>query len=136
MGALNVIASDGSVGLVYVVDERDDGTVVILACGENEQAGVATPSARRAEMDDFFPRSRDQQHHIATVAGAGPTFELVLDTSEMPPSALRFNLREFTAAVHRAFARGEREIRLTREMAREFGLRIGHGYDGPSRFGI
>ncbi|HUR85854.1 MAG TPA: hypothetical protein VMY78_10950 [Solirubrobacteraceae bacterium] len=104
---------DRTVAAIIVVDEKDDGTVVVLQCEEvDDDAGVAIPSSPLPRGRRYvFGRADDAIADARTAAmrlGARDARAIIIDTTDMPPGRLEFSLGTFTKRLE-----GERESYVT-----------------------
>lgn len=122
MSASHVRTRDGTVGTIVVIDERDDGTVIILECEETEGDGVVIPSDAPDEDEYVYPLRRKTRERAAAHLTSPEPFETVLDTSEMPEGPLTFGLESFIEQAQRS-AYEEQPVRLDEHTAEKFGYR-------------
>ena len=122
MGAFHVLTSKDLLGTIVVVDERNDGTVIVLECEEAENGGgVSVPSD--PDDDTVYPRPRSEAAAIERSAEVAGTFEVVLNTSEMPAGRLTFEMERFIERASQA--QDESPIQLNEDSAEEWGFKGG-----------
>ena len=118
MAALPVLLRDERNGTVFVQDEREDGTQVLLTCREGD-GGVAVDSHRPNEVW-LTGSTADENPPFRSLF---PTdFTLVLDTSQLPAGRHEFNIGRFVDRAQAAVEAEERLIFLDEAEARKWGL--------------
>jgi len=122
MPALPILTRDDDMGVVFVQDERPDGTMVVLTCrAGGEGSGVVAPSHHPKEEEFWYPLA-EQLSFSAHDKLRGRQFRLVLDTSQLPQGRLNFDIDRFVERAREAARGGESVIRLNEETASSWGL--------------
>jgi len=121
MAALPVLTRDKRNGVVFVEDEREDGTLVVLRCTSEAQhpGGVAAESRQPTVWPmGYLERRRELQVKRLT----GSDFALTIDTTELPAGILAFDIGRFVERVGEAVDAGEKAVHLDPGLADEWGL--------------
>ena len=105
---LQILGPDGH-GIIWIVDQKPDKTIVMLACSpQSPRAGGVVPDGESADDDEIFPLFE------ATLQAT------VLDVTNLPPGPQRFESNRFLdrAAL---YANHHEQVRLSEDSARQFG---------------
>jgi hypothetical protein len=124
LAALPLITRDKRLGIVFVQDERPDGSIVVLACTEGEEEGVAAPSHLPEEEEEWFPLAQRLAIDLERRGGPSDHFGLVVDTTQLPQGRLVFDIDRFVEELRLAVDRGERHVLLDLNRARSWGLKL------------
>ena len=122
MASLPILTRDERNGSVFVEDRREDGAIVVLRCAESSiGGGVAARSGKPGTT--VWPMLRRLGRGRALNKILGSDFVLTVDTSDLPPGRLEFDLGRFVECVQRAVDSGQSVVHLDEGHAREWGLR-------------
>src|SRR4051812_13483197 len=111
MGYTVLQSPDGSVAVIYVIDERADGTVVVLRCspdGNGGGGGITIPSGHPGEAGYTYPFGREEAEIVAMRVDAHDVREVVIDTTGLVARRPTFNLAQFIDRAQHASDEPER----------------------------
>jgi hypothetical protein len=121
--ALPILTRNDEMGVVFVQDERPDGTIVVLTCrAAGGQGGVAAPSHQPQEEEFWYPLAEQMGLSAQERGLRGRQFRLVLDTSQLPAGQLSFDVDRFVERAREAADEGESIIHLNENTAASWGL--------------
>lgn len=121
---LPIIRRDGRTGEIILVDEREDGTTIVLLCRpfeEDPDGAVAIPPQRRPPPDRGGFPWLDRLLGRPERGLEDKPFQLALDTTRLRPGSAVFTTARFIEKALETVDRGVQEIPLTPERAKDWG---------------
>jgi hypothetical protein len=123
MGYSIIRDNEGGTAVVFVIDEREDGTAVLWRChevGPPPPGGIAVPSGPPDEPEWRYTFGRYDAIRLARSADAGRFREVVVDTTGMPRGLHRIDPDQF---IERLTTEDIDRIELDPEIAEGWGWR-------------